>query len=269
MTPDLLNKLRNDVWCIEPSYLEVYLSSIGQTETMANLSSLSELNAANSPDSMLDVRGESAVVTVSGVLGKRLGFFEKLFGGADYDEISEALAEAEAREDVRNVVLHFDTPGGGGIGLPELAQQVSGMSTPVYAFTDTMMASAGYWLGSQAKAVYSTPSAKVGSIGAVIVHQDISGLLEKMGIKTKAFFKGSHKIDNASFKPLTKSEEEALQERISIVYGLFVDAVKSARKSKVSSEVFDSKLYDGSEALELGLTDGHVTGLPQLLELIG
>lgn len=269
MTPDLLNKLRNEVWCLEPSYLEVYLSSIGQTEAMAQLSSLSDLKSANDPGSMLDIRGETAVVTVSGVLGKRLGFFEKLLGGADYDDVSDSLAEAEERDDVRNIVLHVDTPGGGGIGLPELANQVAGMSTPVYAFTDTMMASAGYWLGSQAKAVYSTPSAKVGSIGAVIVHQDVSGLLEKMGIKTKAFFKGPHKIDNASFKPLTKAEEGALKERISVVYGLFVDAVKSARKSKVSSEVFDSKLYDGNEALNLGLTDGHVTGLAQLLELIG
>ena len=268
MTPDLLNKLRNEVWCIDPAYLEVYLSSIGQTETMANLSSLSELRAANTAGGVLEMVDETAIVTVSGVVGKRLGFFEKLMGGTDYDEISAALHEASARDDVRNIVLHLDTPGGGGIGLPEIAAQVAAISKPVFAFTDTMMASAGYWIGSQADAVYSTPSAKVGSIGAVIVHQDVSGLLERMGIKTKAFFKGAHKIDNASFKPLTKAEEQALKERIDVVYGIFVEAVKRARKNKTNAEVFESRLYDGTEALELGLTDGHISGLPQLLELI-
>lgn len=268
MTPQLLNKLRNEVWCIDPSYLEVYLSSIGQTETLANLSSLAELNQANQTHELMEVHGETAVVTVAGVLGKRLGFFEKLFGGVDYDEVSEALAEAEERDDIKNVVMHLDTPGGAGVGLPELASQVASMQTPTYAFTDTMMCSAGYWLGSQAKAVFSTESAKVGSIGAVIVHQDVSGLLSKMGVKTKAFFKGSHKIDGACFKPLSKAEEEALQERISVVYGIFAKAVRGTRKGKVSAEVFESKVYDGSEALELGLTDGHVTGLPQLLAMI-
>lgn len=269
MTPDLLNKLRNEVWCIEPSYLETYLASIGQTETLANLSSLSELNAANGQNGLLEVHGETAVINVSGVVGKRLGFFEKLMGGTDYDEVSSALAEANMRDDVRNVVLHLDTPGGGGIGLPEVAAEVAQSQKPVYAFTDSMMASAGYWIGSQAQAVYSTPSAKVGSIGAVIVHQDVSGFLERMGIKTKAFFKGTHKIDGASFKPLTKAEETALKERIEVVYGIFIEAVKAARKSKVNSEVFESRIYDGNEALNLGLTDGHVSGLPQLLEMIG
>lgn len=268
MTPQLLNKLRNEVWCIDSSYFEVYLSSIGQTETLSNLSSLAELNQANNSNLLIEVQGETAVVTVSGVLGKRLGFFEKMIGGADYDDISKALTEAEEREDVRNVVIHLDTPGGTGIGLPELANQVAGMQKPVYAFTDTMMASAGYWLGSQAKAVFSTESAKIGSIGAMIVHQDVSGMMEKLGIKTKAFFKGSHKIDTASFKPLSKAEEKALQERVSTAHGLFVKAVRSARKSKVSAEVFESKVYDGAQALELGLTDGHVTGLPQLLSMI-
>ena len=87
MTPDLLNKLRNEVWCIDPAYLEVYLSSIGQTETMANLSSLSELRAANTAGGVLEMVDETAIVTVSGVVVNRLGFFEKLMGGTDYDEI--------------------------------------------------------------------------------------------------------------------------------------------------------------------------------------
>lgn len=268
MTPHLLNKIRNEVWSIEPSYLDTYLSSIGQTETMANLSSLAELANANQPGPLTEIYGETAVITVSGVLGKRLDFFEKMFGGADYDDISEALAQADSREDVRNVVMHLDTPGGSVIGLSETAANVAKMSKPVYAFTDTMAASAGYWLASQASVIYSTESARVGSIGAMILHQDVSGMLERIGVKTKAFFKGKHKVDGASFKPLTAAEEDDLQERVNIAHDLFSKAVKRARKAKVSSEVFDSKIYDGAKALEVGLTDGHIANLGQLLSLI-
>jgi capsid assembly protease len=268
MTPHLLNKLRNEVWSIEPGYLETYLSSIGQTEAMANVSSLAELSSANPASPLMEIHGETAVITFSGVLGKRLDFFEKLFGGADYDDLSEALAEADSRDDIRNVVLHLDTPGGSVIGLSEAANNVAEMSKPVYAFTDTMAASAGYWLASQATAIYSTESARVGSIGAMILHQDVSGFLENLGIKTKAFFKGKHKVDHASFKPLTKAEEDDLQERVNIAHDLFSKAVKRARKAKVSSEVFDSKIYDGAKALEVGLTDGHIANLGQLLSLI-
>ena len=268
MTPQLLNKLRNEVWCIDPSYLEVYLSQVGQTETMASLSSLAEMSEANEPHPLTEIYGETAVITITGVVGKRLDFFERMMGGTDYDEVSEALAEAEGREDVRNLILHLDTPGGGGIGLQELASQIAAASKPVYAFTDMMMASAGYWIGSQAKAIYSTESAKVGSIGAVIVHQDVSGMMERIGIKTTAFFKGPHKIDGAGFKPLSTDEKAELNGRISTIYDVFKKAVTKARKGKVSAEVFESKIYDGRKALDLGLTDGHVTGLPQLLQLI-
>ncbi|SDF84282.1 Peptidase family S49 [Bradyrhizobium brasilense] len=51
------------------------------------------------------------------------------------------------------------------------------------AVANTLAVSAAYWIASQAGELVITPSADVGSIGAIIMHQDISGWLDRVGIK--------------------------------------------------------------------------------------
>ncbi len=85
------------------------------------------------------------------------------------------------RDDIKAVFLDIDSPGGTVAGTPELAAAVASLNErkPVYAFSSGLMCSAAYWIASQARAIYATPSAQVGSIGVVQAVIDNSAALDK------------------------------------------------------------------------------------------
>jgi ClpP class serine protease len=101
--------------------------------------------------------------------------------------------------------LDIDSPGGTVAGTPELAAAVSALDQkkPVYAFSSGLMASAAYWIASQARAIYATPSAQVGSIGVVQAVVDRSAAINAAGIKVEVFSVGKYKAMGAPGTPLT------------------------------------------------------------------
>ena len=124
------------------------------------------------PDAeLLSVEDGVGIVSISGVLMKHPDFFARLLLGAtDMDGIESALIAARDRKDVQAVFLDVNSPGGTVNGTPELAARVADVSKAkyTYAFTDGQMCSAAYWIGSQADAIFATPSARVGSIGVLM-----------------------------------------------------------------------------------------------------
>jgi ClpP class serine protease len=71
-------------------------------------------------------------------------------------------------------------------GIPELAAEIRAArgKKPIVAVANYRAASAAYWLGSQADEFVASPSADVGSIGVFAAHEDVSGMQEKLGVKT-------------------------------------------------------------------------------------
>ena len=158
MTP-LLFQTRE--WLILPGALQA-LAATARTF----LSRSVRLPSAHQPQSLLSIEDGIGVVSVSGPLIRRPDLFARVVMGAvDTEDVAAALSEAGASPAVRAVFLDIDSPGGTVAGTPELAGAVASLNArkPVYAFTSGMMASAAYWIASQATAVYATPSAQVGS----------------------------------------------------------------------------------------------------------
>ncbi len=73
------------------------------------------------------------------------------------------------------------------MGGAEIADAVRGSSKPTVTWAGGMMCSLAYWIGSQAKAVVSTRSAMVGSIGAYVSVVDFHRMLANAGIEVKVF----------------------------------------------------------------------------------
>lgn len=263
MTPAILNRLRNEVWDIAPNYLESYISSIEQA---AKLEDVSNLKMSREAASLVSQHGDVAVIDIGGVTGKRLDVWEKWFGMVDYDDIAEALDMCQGEDSIKNIVLSFNSPGGSHIGTQECADLIHASTKPVYAFTDCCMASAAYYLGSQAKAIFATPTAMVGSIGCIMVRRDDSGMLSNLGINITAFYRGKHKADGRIFKPLSKAESADLNAFVEKAYSDFKSTVLRARTP--SDEVFESKIYHAETAIELGLADGLVNNLQEVFAVI-
>ena len=101
-------------------------------------------------------------VSIEGPILRKPNLFARvLMGATGSEEIGAALSEAAKRDDIKGVFLDIDSPGGTVAGTPELAAAVKSLNRqkPVYAFSSGLMCSAAYWIASQARAIYATPSA--------------------------------------------------------------------------------------------------------------
>ncbi|MCF7675090.1 MAG: S49 family peptidase, partial [Akkermansiaceae bacterium] len=143
---------------------------------------------------LLTVEDGIGTVAIDGPILRKPSLFARvLMGASGSGEISAAIREAGERDDIKAVFLDIDSPGGTVAGTPELAAAVASLNErkPVYAFSSGLMCSAAYWIASQARAIYATPSAQVGSIGVVQAVIDDSAALASEGIKVEVFSVGN------------------------------------------------------------------------------
>ena len=163
---------------------------------------------------LLNVEDGIGTVSIEGPILRKPDIFARvLMGATDSAEIGAALREASQRDDIKAVFLDIDSPGGTVAGTPELAAAVASINErkPVYAFSSGLMCSAAYWIASQARAIYATPSARVGSIGVVQAVIDNTAALDARGIKVEVFAVGKYKAMGAPGTPLTDDHRELIQ----------------------------------------------------------
>ena len=204
--------------------------------------------AAESP--LLSIEDGIGVVAIEGPILRKPDLFARIFFGATSSEdIGEALREAGERDDIKAVFLNIDSPGGTVAGTPELAAAVKALngSKPVYAFSSGLMCSAAYWIASQARAIYATPSAQVGSIGVVQAVIDNSAALDKAGIKVEVFSVGKYKAMGAPGTPLTDDQRELIQSNLAEIAAEFHDAVLS-RGRAIPAEAMEGQTFSGKQA---------------------
>lgn len=217
-------------------------------------------------DGFLDENG-TAVIPVFGILGKHLSGLEMMCGGCDVDQVARAIDEVAGNANVRRLAFAFHSPGGTITGIPELAAKVAAIEKPSFAFSDGEMCSAAYWLASQCDAVYSTPSAAVGSIGVWCAYVDASRQLENDGVKVNEFFAGKFKTMGASWRPMTKAEAAMIQAAVDKSYERFKGAILTARPD-ISDDDMQGQIFDGEAAASKGLTDGTVDDMADFLDVV-
>lgn len=213
------------------------------------------LSRAESDRPLLSVEDGIGVVAIEGPILRKPDVFARVFFGATSSEdITTALREAEQRPDVKAVFLNIDSPGGTVAGTPELAAAVASLNErkPVYAFSSGLMASAAYWVASQARAIYATPSARVGSIGVVQAVIDNSAALDKAGIKVEVFSVGKYKAMGAPGTPLTDDQRELISSNLAEIASEFHSAVL-AKGRAIPAEALEGQTFSGRQAQRLNL----------------
>lgn len=109
-----------------------------------------------------------------------------------------------------------------------------------------------------------TPSADVGSIGAMIMHQDISGWLEQIGLKLTIIRseQSPNKNEAHPFAPLSDDARAFLQSRADAAGSDFIKAVASGRKvsqTKVRETFGQGRVFGAKEAMARGMADRVAT----------
>lgn len=209
--------------------------------------------------------GSIAVVGIGGVIAKRASMVNQASTpkGTSIDATRASFRAARREYNAGNlggVLLRIDSPGGTVDGVADMADEIfqarqAGM--PVWAFADGQMASAAYYLGSQASRIVAAQDAAVGSIGTYMVVHDSSRAAENAGIKVhvlkSARLKGAG-VEGAAIPP------EALergQRRIDQHNAAFLGAVSRGRglTGQALEAVADGGVLVGREAVAARLVD--------------
>ena len=196
-----------------------------------------------------------AVIPVAGVLTPHGSFH-----GPSTRAIDRAVRQAMAQPGVQAIVLDIDSPGGAVAGVPELAGTIRAARAqkPIIAVANHLAASGAYWLASQASELVTTPSALLGSIGVVALHEDMSGWLEQLGLRISLIGAGSYKTEGNPFEPLTDDARAHLQTLVDDAYGQFVRDVAEGRGRKaadVRAGFGEGRIVPATTAVALGMAD--------------
>ncbi len=228
--------------------LNLHLKSAQAEEAMAAGARASDYEVANE---------DIAVIYLNGSLMKQESSFS---AGTSTVLARRKIRAAVNNDNIAGILLHIDSPGGTVSGTRDLADEVAAAAKkkPIYAYAEDLMASAAYWVGSQATKVFCNPTAIVGSIGTFMVLEDSSRQAENEGVKV-------HVIRAGDFKgvgvPGTPIEEGAISDYQSLVNQLnahFVAGVSTGRNIPASrvQQLADGRVHVGEAAQSLGLVDG-------------
>jgi len=202
-----------------------------------------------------DIIEDVAVITISGILGKRLSDFEKAcIGACDYDDICEAVELADSDRKVAAILFLYESPGGIVTGLEECGDFIALAGKPTVAYTDTYCASAAYYLMAGTDLVISAASAQVGSIGTMITFLDVTKAYENDGVKREMIVSGKYKGMAYPGVPLTPDQRELLQSRVTARALEFTTWVQDNR-GEVPAEAMQGQMHLSNDALRSNLID--------------
>lgn len=210
-----------------------------------------------------------AVLPISGMIMKGASSFEEsCYGAISTERISYALNQVAADPTIKKIVLDINSPGGQVTGVREVAAQIAALAATrgktVYAFTDQTIASAAYWLASQANEIITTGTASVGSIGTYIAWLDESVKMQTQGVSLNFFGSGKHKGLGLPGKALSQDDRNYLQAKVDDINTQFVSAVKAGRPRASADALTSAGMYPGTStipgasAVKHGLADGVV-----------
>lgn len=203
--------------------------------------------------------GGVAVLPISGVIANKANMFTRVSGGASAQLLQQQVESMRADPSVRAVVLDIDSPGGNVLGIPALAESIRALAAekPTVSCCTGTMASAGYWIGSAANAVYiSGLTDYVGSIGVVATHAYDPKSAAKQTTEITA---GKYKRMGSESAPLSAEGKAYIQSQVDEIYRVFVETVAQNRKvtaDQVLENMADGRIFIGQQAINAGLVDG-------------
>lgn len=213
-----------------------------------------------------EVINGNAVIRISGSLSKHTSAFTRIFfSSSSYIDIQNAVSQAAEDPNIETIILLIDSPGGTVSGVQNTADVIYAAreKKKIIAIAEDLMASAAYWLGSQAHEVYvSNDTTDVGSIGVLMVHTDWSKMDKEYGLTITEIFSGKYKTVGSPNKPLSDNDKGVLQAELDYLYSIFIDAVARGRgvdADTVLNNMADGKIFIGQQAITSGLVDGVAT----------
>jgi protease IV len=201
-----------------------------------------------------------AIISVEGTIMGGEGFVKR--------QIDAVLHDSH----VKAVVLRVDSPGGTVTGSDyiyhHLKEMIAQRKIPLVVSMGSMAASGGYYVsmaaGPNGQTIYAEPTCWTGSIGVIIPHYDLAGLLQKYDVQDDSVV--SHPLKQMGSPTahlsdeLRKEERAILQQLVDATFARFKQIVLDSRPALKSDEesqkeVFTGRIFTAGEAKQHHLVD--------------
>jgi protease-4 len=244
-------------------FKKIFLSVVIICAMVAILLSFKSMNNKNEESEFLS---NSPVIAVVNIFGTVMGGegTENPFSqtnAALSGTVMKEIRKASNDPNVKALIIRLNTPGGSVTAAEEISREINRFKEkthkPVIAAMGDTAASAGYWLAAHADKIYANNTTLTGSIGVYMPYMNFNGIYDKIGLKTKKIKSGKFKDIMSPDRPMTKEEEQLLQNMVDEMYEQFVDVIVEGRhmpREKVL-ELADGRVYTGRQAKKLGLVD--------------
>jgi protease IV len=193
---------------------------------------------------MVEVRGEIA-----------------LDAEASAERLITSLRDAFQDSGAQAVMLRINSPGGSpvqsGLVNDEIRRLKALHGKKVYAVVEEICASGAYYIAAAADEIYVDKASLVGSIGVLMDGFGFTGAMDKLGIERRLLTAGSDKGMLDPFSPLDEKQRALAQQMLDGVHQQFITVVREGRgeRLKAGDEAFSGRVWNGDEAVRLGLAD--------------
>ncbi len=183
----------------------------------------------------------------------------KIQGVITGDEDTIKLLSDIEKSPAAALILSLQSPGGTTVGSERLYDAIRRVAAkkPVVAMVDDMAASGAYIAALGADRIVARGNSLVGSIGVLFEFPNVSGLLDKIGVKVETVKSAPLKASPNGFEPTSEAARAALAALVSDSFDWFKALVKD-RRAMTDAElaaVDDGRVFTGRQGLPLKLID--------------
>ena len=223
--------------------------------TFAYLFLLLGVMASSFSSNVITAEQYTALVDVRGVIADQQD--------ANADVIVSGLRAAFEAEGSQAVVLRINSPGGSPVQSGYVFDEVKRLrglypDKKLYAVITDLGASGAYYMAAAADEIYADKSSLVGSIGVTAAGFGFVDAMEELGVERRNYTSGDHKSFLDPFSEEDPEEVRFWNGVLQSTHQQFISKVKEGRGDRLvqDEKLFSGLIWNGEQALELGLIDG-------------
>ena len=175
------------------------------------------------------------------------------------DDATVAALRAIDESRARAVILAIDSPGGTTEGSERLYDEIRRIAArkPTVAVVGALGASGAYITALAADRIFVRQTSLVGSIGVLAQYPNVSGLLDKVGVKYETIKSSPLKAVPNGLEPTSDAARAAIAAVIDDSFAWFKGLVRERRgmSDEELARVDDGRIFTGRQSLPLKLAD--------------
>jgi protease-4 len=177
----------------------------------------------------------------------------------------------KVREDtgVKAIVLRVDSPGGTVTGSDYIYHHLKKLradkgNIPLVVSMGSMAASGGYYVSmaveDQENVIFAEPTTTTGSIGVIIPHYNVKGLMDQYHVVDDSIASHERKQMLSMTRELSPEHRAIIQQYVNESFGRFKNIVKSgrpifAKDASALDQLATGEIFSADQALKHGLVD--------------